>query len=318
MNNHTTAKNLLGKRVLDLSSGAFSGTVKKVLVQPLTFRMSGLEVQQAADALGDVMLPIEDVKSFGGDVIVVAVHPQSARITGQDLLNMPVLTETGDMIGRIKNIAFDDKGQIIELLLQDGYVAKTKGNHATLAGSDITRIGKEVIIVNKDITTLHFGDADEEMYAEQSRPHIGDAKSAHYDELFDSMSRKVSSSVNEIGSKIGNRMRQIDADTLNAEFNKFTDNMNREMGRLFDGLMEQFGTRTRDFSDSDVRAIVTDLNGNTVSKPINDKRGVVLLMPGQLINEEKIRLVIAADKVADLYRYAVPLDTFQGEDHHQS
>ena len=65
--------------------------------------------------------------------------------------------------------------------------------------------------------------------------------------------------------------------------------------------------------ESEIASVLRDLKGFTVTGPIYDNQGEVIIMPGHAIDETAVRRTVESDKVAGLYRVAVQVT--QGEEH---
>jgi hypothetical protein len=108
-------------------------------------------------------------------------------------------------------------------------------------------------------------------------------------------------------------MRQIDTDELKRDAGRFTERVAVEIRDVLDNLSEQSKSAKTANMESEIASVLRDLKGFTVTSPIYDNQGEVIIMPGHAIDETAVRRTVESDKVAELYRVAVQVT--QGEDH---
>lgn len=307
MKKSITAGNLTGKQILIMQQGKFHGDVRGILMDSETLQAKGFNFTD--DTGNGTMLALDSVSSFSGDVVVTPDESGFVASEGKSIVDMPVVTPTGTLVGHVCDFEIDADGRLSEILVVGGFSGTRERGAALLQPDQISRMGEDVLLTNAETEALLFAPPEEGKYTtatnkaeEKKEPGMSN------EEFFDVFGKKFSSSVNEIGSRLGSRVKQIDTEHLNQEINRLTENVNRELGRFVEGIMDQFPSRRRDFNDSDVMVIMKDLAGNTVSRQIYDKRGNIIIMPGQLITDDKVKQIIASEKVAELYRSAVPIN----------
>lgn len=293
-----TAKSIIGKHLLDLTEGSFLGYVEALLVNEdaKTITCLGVRVNEEEPL---VYVDFKDIEELKGDVLTFS--GKTTASTGTPILDFPVITTKGIVIGRVNDFAFFENGDIIELLLSGSYVEHKVDGRGVFSINQVEKIGKQAILTNRNEEALIFSEPAEDRY---------DARSSFSrKEIFENVTKKVADSIEGIGSKV----KGLDSDMLTGEFGKFTDSLNREVGKLFDGIVDKVTNRKRGAFDNDLESIFQDVSGKTVRKPINDKNGEIIIMPGQLITLERVQAVIAADKVAELYRWVEPFDSPESE-----
>lgn len=311
-----SARSIAAKQIVAIESGSILNGLASCTISPKEKYFCGLSIEDQGTMK---WIPIESIRSFTADVVIVDAVQQET-IKGINPIGMPAVTQEGRLIGRIIDVAFDQEGRLMEILLDGGIVSEKNKRPGILSIINVDVIGKDVFICSIDLESPSFAEADKEVYklalSKASRKKSNDSKETlKYEEIFDQITQHVSSSMNELGSRISDRLRNMDRDSISQELNRFTDGLNREAGKFMDGFIEQFVAHKKEVNQKDVDAVLNDLAGNTVKRPVNDKNGQVIIMPGQLINEEKVRAVMTADKVAELYRMAVPLDDKEAEEH---
>lgn len=255
-----------------------------------------LAVSPDFDLLGFVvgegdMVAREDVLSYEGDVIVLKEGAEVGPAHGQSLMDKIVMTRQGKYFGRIEDFTLDSAGKVDRI-----YLADLRPELADLIGTlpvaVFDGLGEEVLFV-----TEKASDAFQQKRRPQTDAGMGDR-----------FSRKFSSSVSELSHRFNERMKQVDRDAIYQDLSKITEQVNREFSKLLDGVLDQVTAKRVVFEEDDLSAILMDLHQHTVSKPILDKRGEVILMPGQRITEDKVRRVVEAEKVAELYRLALRME----------
>ncbi|MBS5595359.1 MAG: hypothetical protein KHX08_08135, partial [Clostridiales bacterium] len=126
---------------------------------------------------------------------------------------------------------------------------------------------------------------------------------------------KIGEQWNEIGEKISDRVKNVNYDEMVNDLNRLTTKINRQLGDFFDQVIER---TSRQRYDRDVEAVLNDLAGQTVSRPIVNEYGQVIIMPGQEITSDVIKQVLRADRITELYRLARPLSEGGSNDHETS
>ena len=285
-----TSLSLLGKQVLDVSEGVFIGYIIDTFVDD-NKTVAGFGVI-SQDVETTSFVGFDKIKHFSGDVVI---------------LDFPLITFSGKIIAKVWDIAFSTSGKLEEILLENEKLDKSIGRFSVLQAEYISKIGKEAILSSLSEEELILEKPDEDLYQNLT-------ETFHKSEFIEGLSKKFKDSLGEIG----NRVKNIDTDHLNQEFNRFTESVNYEVGKLIDGLMEKFAIKRKSTFDTDRDAIFRDLGGKTVEKPIYDKNEEVILMPGQVITMDKIVQVIENNKLADLYRLAITFAEKEGEDFAQS
>ena len=300
-----TALSLLGKQVLDVSEGVFIGYIIDTFVDD-NKTVAGFGVI-SQDVETTSFVGFDKIKHFSGDVVIIDKFEKDELCVGKTILDFPLITFSGKIIAKVWDIAFSTSGKLEEILLENEKLDKSIGRFSVLQAEYISKIGKEAILSSLSEEELILEKPDEDLYQNLT-------ETFHKSEFIEGLSKKFKDSLGEIG----NRVKNIDTDHLNQEFNRFTESVNYEVGKLIDGLMEKFAIKRKSTFDTDRDAIFRDLGGKTVEKPIYDKNEEIILMPGQVITMDKIVQVIENNKLADLYRLAITFAEKEGEDFAQS
>lgn len=218
------------------------------------------------------------------------------------------------MIGKVIDMAIDREGRLLEFLLSGGLVMAKMSKPAVLSVLTISRIGTDALICQIDSDTVGFSPADERLYKEalHRKDDKEEDKSRQKSEEF---INKIGEQWNEIGEKISDRVKNVNYDEMVNDLNRLTTKINRQLGDFFDQVIER---TSRQRYDRDVEAVLNDLAGQTVSRPIVNEYGQVIIMPGQEITSDVIKQVLRADRITELYRLARPLSEGGSNDHETS
>lgn len=113
-----------GQRVLAHDSAQVVGSVRRLLLDPPSTRIVAMELENTPD--GRNVVEWQAVSGIGVDAIIVASTDdrrgpldamEQALVAGQlELEGKLVLSDAGDALGRLADIAFDEKtGRLIEI-----------------------------------------------------------------------------------------------------------------------------------------------------------------------------------------------------------
>ncbi len=300
-----TALSLMGKQVLDISEGVFIGYIIDTFVDDNKI-ISGFGII-SQDVETTSFIGFDKIKHFNSDVVIVDKFEKDESCAGKAILEFPLITFSGRIIAKVWDIAFNKSGKLEEILLENERLDKVVGRFSVLQAEYISKIGKEAILSSLSEEELILEKPDETLYQNLN-------ETFHKSEFIESLSKKFKESLDGIG----NRVKNIDTDHLNQEFNRFTESVNYEVSKLIDGLMDRFSIKRKSAFDTDRDAIFRDLGGKTVAKPIYGKNEEIILMPGQVITMDKIAQIIENNKLVDLYRLAITFAEKEGEDFAQN
>lgn len=295
-----SATDFIGKEILELTNGDLAGTIDTLLLAG-----SPLTVQAAAYTGPDGQKGICDISMLTDIDQRVVVMRQLAPFEAEgrrDILTLACADKNGHLLGSVEGFSFNSASKALTKIV----VASAAGSYAVDA-SLIAKIGTGAVLLGADDSEL------QKAYIEKEEEDAASAKEMTAEELFQTVGKRMSESVSEISQKVGEKVKNIDTDNLSSEFNRFTENVNSEITKLMDNVLGQFSSRRYNAYDAEVQSILRDLHNYTVERPVNDRQGEAIIIPGQVITEEKIRTVIDNDKIAELYRVAVPIE--DGETH---
>lgn len=295
-----SAADFIGKEILELSNGDLAGTIDSLMLagSPLTVKAVCYIGENGEKATCD----INQVTDIDQRVVVMRELAACGLEDARDVLKLACADRNGHLLGTVEGFSFQNASKELTELI----IGSENGSYA-LDASLIAKIGTGAVLLRVDDSEL------EKNYIENEQEETASSKEMSAEELFQTMGRRMSESVSEISQKAREKVKNIDTENLSSEFNRFTENVNSEITKLMDNVLGQFTSRRYNAYDAEVQSILRDLHNYTVEKTVNDRQGNPIISPGQIISEERIRLVIENDKIAELYRVAVPVE--KGADH---
>lgn len=155
-------KTVIGQSVVSFEDGKKVDTVKDLVIGGDNDTIVALLVDEGGLLSSSRIVPIESVQSFGRDAVVIsnanAVSTASSDREVKNILNRneqllgkKVLTDTGDSLGSISDMYFEEKtGRISGFEVSGGLVGDIARGTSYLAVSDIERLGPDVIFVRPE------------------------------------------------------------------------------------------------------------------------------------------------------------------------
>lgn len=152
------ASELMSLPVIATQQGREIGRVKDVLFDPNAHQLLGLMVTAAAAAESTMFLERDAIRSIGDDAVTVdsddklgavASYPRVREIidSGIHLKGAPVLTESGESLGRVDKIMVDEAGGVAAYEVSRGVLGL--GGRKEIAPADVISIGEDAIIVSR-------------------------------------------------------------------------------------------------------------------------------------------------------------------------
>ena len=155
-------KSVVGKPILSLADGERVREVRDIILGTGNDTVIGLLADEGGFLASSLVVPYEEVISFGRDAVVIARResviaanevPAIGAIVARDqsLLGTRVFTETGDDQGKINDVYFDDAtGRILGLELSGGMFADAAQGTRYVPIEELVRVGKDVARVEAD------------------------------------------------------------------------------------------------------------------------------------------------------------------------
>lgn len=312
----TNFGSILGKDILNITDGAFVGTVQGAVVEQKERKVAGLVLKQKnlLSNKAKSAIPFVNVKSLSGDLITVKEAKEIA-LEGRNIIGLSVITADGVFLGKIADFAFDKDGMVKEYILKDGVMKGLPNDRGAISNLDIVTIGKDAVIAKEGLTQGEFAITDEDIYGDwQKVDEILDSMSDEveaqkktedeaYEEHFDEVAGKIGKAFSSAGEKI----REIDTE-------KVCHKIKTQAGKLGDGFLNfcadlkdhaksrkyekeaakaeaagaQKATEPAD-TEIDFDDLAKQFNGQSVSRPLLDDEGNVLVWSGQEITADILR-----------------------------
>lgn len=283
------------KDVLDLETGNLIGSISGVLIEENPLRVSAFAYRVENEA-GQHMAfcSFSQVTDIDQQVVVISSAQSYLPSDAKSLLGLPCLDANGKLFGRVQDCAWtQSNGMLTEIVLG------ANDEWFGVAIPDIEKIGSGALIFSAPENGLHKN--------AYQRSDVEDKSGENAEEMMRSLIRRVGTTLSGAGQKVGERVKQIDTEELNRDINRFTEKVGKEIRNVIDTISEQSKASKYATMESEVISVLRDLEGFTVTSPIYDNHGEIIIMPGHTIDANTVRRAIESDKLAELYRVAVSI-----------
>lgn len=284
------ASDFEGKDVLDLETGNLIGSISGVLIEENPLRVSAFAYRVENEA-GQHMAfcSFSQVTDIDQQVVVISSAQSYLPSDAKSLLGLPCLDANGKLFGRVQDCAWtQSNGMLTEIVLG------ANDEWFGVAIPDIEKIGSGALIFSAPENGLHKN--------AYQRSDVEDKSGENAEEMMRSLIRRVGTTLSGAGQKVGERVKQIDTEELNRDINRFTEKVGKEIRNVIDTISEQSKASKYATMESEVISVLRDLEGFTVTSPIYDNHGEIIIMPGHTIDANTVRRAIESDKLAELYR----------------
>lgn len=289
------ATDFLEKDVLNLETGDLIGEISGILVEEAPLRVVAFCYRvEDEDGRHLAFCSFDQVTDIDQQVVVISSSQSYLPSEAKNLIRLGCVASDGQVLGRIIDCLWKSSDRQITELVTDGH----EGIFG-FAVSDIARIGSGAVVLNAPFENLHTS-----VY---QRLNMKSDSSDSTEEVLRGLIRRVGVGLSSAGQKVGERVKQIDTDELNRDINRFTERVGKEIKNVIDGLSEQSKSGKVANIDSEVASVLRDLEGFSVTSPIYDNDGDVIIIPGRLIDDSTVRRTIQNNKIAELYRVAVSI-----------
>ncbi len=155
-------KNVVGQAVVSFEEGRRIDTVKDLLISESNDAIIALLVDEGGLLSSSRVVSIDSVRSFGRDAVVIgdatsvvsASEDREVRsiIERKDkLLGKRVVTDTGDVMGSVSDVYFEEgSGRILGFEVSGGMLGDMARGTSFLAVEEIERLGPDVIFVRPE------------------------------------------------------------------------------------------------------------------------------------------------------------------------
>ena len=152
-----TGRELAGLAVVTLAGGERLGRVDDVVFHAATGRVTGFLVGLGGLLGKTRFLPAGQAQSLGADALTVpgadvlqdksAAQRDPDEVSGKSLEGLPVLNESGTVIGKVADIVVDDQALLVSLALATGLLDNVLHGKPHLPVATIKAIGKDSIVI---------------------------------------------------------------------------------------------------------------------------------------------------------------------------
>lgn len=316
---------IMGKEILNLADGTMIGKVYGVALTS-DKKVAGLKVKEKK-FMGNVnIVPFENVRAFGATITVNDVDGATCAEI-RDALGKNVITVDGNLLGRVEELAFDEKsGEVAEIVIKGELMDTMTGGRGILPGEKIVSFGKDVVIAAENITAEDFHIPAEEFYGDwksvdEMLDEIDAVDSVSFDEdgfeerVEEPLEKTIDGFTKAMEDAVGKLKDEVTSDKFKEQTERFIDRFGEEAKGLFnemrdwvknidtDGLKEDIKNKmNRREEPEDVLAadLVQQLEDLTVEKPLLDEEGNVIVWPGQIIGKEEIKTALRSGILQDL------------------
>jgi len=156
-------KHVIGQPVLSFEDGRRVDNVKNLLISEDNESIVALLVDEGGLLSSSRVVPLENVKSFGRDAVVIETStnvvtassdPETKAIIQrrEALLGKKVMTDQGQSLGSISDLYFEDKsGRITGFEVSGGAFGDFARGTSYLGVDQIERLGPDLIFVRQDV-----------------------------------------------------------------------------------------------------------------------------------------------------------------------
>lgn len=316
---------IMGKEILNLADGTMIGKVYGVALTS-DKKVAGLKVKEKK-FMGNVnIVPFENVRAFGATITVNDVDGATCAEI-RDALGKNVITADGNLLGRVEELAFDEKsGEVAEIVIKGELMDTMTGGRGILPGEKIVSFGKDVVIAAENITAEDFHIPAEEFYGDwksvdEMLDEIDAVDGVSFDEdgfeekIEEPLEKTIDGFTKAMEDAVGKLKDEVTSDKFKEQTERFIDRFGEEAKGLFnemrdwvknidtDGLKEDIKNKmNRREEPEDVLAadLVQQLEDLTVEKPLLDEEGNVIVWPGQIIGKEEIKIALRSGILQDL------------------
>jgi uncharacterized protein YrrD len=157
--NLTSAKSIIGTKVINKLSGSEVGEVKDVIYNPEAKMIEGLILDEGGWFKDAKMIPYSDVVFAGDDGVMI--ESETAVKRGEEInssisalsqendniKNSHVVTESGKKLGKVVDLHFDRAtGMVEQIEVSDGVFGKMISGNKTLDIDQVESVGDTIIV----------------------------------------------------------------------------------------------------------------------------------------------------------------------------
>ncbi|KJS21942.1 MAG: hypothetical protein VR72_07535 [Clostridiaceae bacterium BRH_c20a] len=344
-NNLINAQGLLGKEVVALKDGSYLGKVQSIGIDPGEKKVIGVFIKLKGILSGKIFVPFSGIQAFGDHGITLKedfdTENTAKGMEEKEILEMPVITINGTMLGKVDSFAFDkSNGAITEYILTEGLVRDTLKGKGLLRGESVSRIGKDVIIVAKEVDAsnleqveMDYIDSEDDLGPEVVRLNVEteDTLREFKEEIKDTQEsieqnieagksaaergwqqtlqkvKKITEEWTEVikqqADRVGGEAKELWSDAQ-AATHKQLEKINQVKEKWQDKLASIQHKKQDEFSEQ----LMDEIKDKTVNSPLYDDGGNPIILPGQIINNVIVKKAMEKGKLHQLFVLAATRD----------
>ncbi|KJS84348.1 MAG: hypothetical protein JM58_10915 [Peptococcaceae bacterium BICA1-8] len=344
-NKFTNIQELLGKEVVALKDGSYLGKVQSIGIDAGEKKVIGVFIKLKGILSGKIFVPFSGIQAFGDHGITLKedfdTENTAKGVEEKEILEMPVITIDGTMLGKVDSFAFDkSSGEITEYILTEGLVRDTLRGKGLLRGISVSRIGKDVIIAAKEVDAsnleqveLDYIDSDDDLETGVIQLNVEeeDTLREFKDEFKDTQEnlkqsieagknsaergwqqtvqkvKKITEEWTEVikqqADKVGDEAKELWSDAQ-AVSQKQLEKLNQVKEKWQVKLASIQHKKQDEFSEQ----LMDEIKDKTVNSPLYDDEGNPIILPGQEINNVIVKKAMEKGKLHQLFVLAATRD----------
>jgi len=344
-NNLVNVLGLLGKEVIALKDGSYLGKVQSIGINAGEKKVTGVFIKLKGILSGKIFVPFSGIQAFGDHGITLKEDFDTENtvkgVEEKEILEMPVITIDGTMLGKVDSFAFDkNSGAITEYILTEGLVRDTLKGKGLLRGESVSRIGKDVIIAAQEIdaSSLEQVDSDYIDFKDNLEESLGELNevteeilSESKEELQDNqesleeniaaeknaaekswqqtvqkvkkVTEELTGVIKQQADKVGGEAKELWSDAQ-AVSHKQLEKLNQVKEKWQEKLTSIQNKKQDEFSEQ----LMDEIKDKTVNSPLYDDGGNPIILPGQVINNVIVKQAMAKGKLHQLFVLAATKD----------
>jgi uncharacterized protein YrrD len=160
------AKQLLGTEIVELESGKTIGKICNVIFLPNRKKLLGFGVNCGKWVKREKVLQLKDIENIGKDLVIIKNkrilsdfdrYPEFLQAINEKnrILDLKVITRSGEELGYIEDIILNEKdGSIEGYILTDGIIEDIMKGKSIIPFEDEIIFGEDTVIVNNQNAIL--------------------------------------------------------------------------------------------------------------------------------------------------------------------
>lgn len=323
---------VLGKEGVSLKDGEYLGKIQLVTVNREEKKVTGVYIKQKGILSGRLFIPFSGVEYFGQHTVTIKEnygqenHP--GDIEEKDILEMPVITVTGTLLGKVESFTFErSTGRITQYILSGGILEDALRGKGLLKGDEVARIGKDVIITVAGVDENNLAEVEGEVEFEDWNTAEEDLATAQGEEpgdeevqdqeIQDNLAENFAAARNSAekswqqvvqqSKKLTEEWANVlkdQADKLSGEAKELLTVSNKKLEKLNqvkDKWQSKLNIIQNKKEDELSVQLLEEIKNKTVSKTLYDADNQPIILPGEVITQQVLQKAIEKGKLHELF-----------------